>query len=71
MPDFSFYILLFQKVVFVIGALIYLIFAIVIVRQVTTMTKNVNDSFNPFLIIFSYLHLIFAVFLVLLTLFVL
>ncbi|MFA6602633.1 MAG: DUF5657 family protein [Candidatus Shapirobacteria bacterium] len=71
MPDFSAYILLFQKIVFVIGALIYLVFAIIIVRQVTTMTKNVNDSFNPFLIIFSYLHLIFAIFLVLLTLFVL
>lgn len=56
---------------FIIGTLIYLIFAIIIVRQVTTMTKNVNDSFNPFLIIFSYLHLLFAVFVVLMTIFLL
>lgn len=71
MLDFNLIILLFQKIIFVLGALIYLVFAIIVVRQVTTMTKNVNDSFNPALIIFSYLHLLFALFLVLLTLFVL
>jgi hypothetical protein len=71
MPDFNFYILLFQKALFIIGALIYLVFAIIVVRQVTTMVKNVNDSFNPVLTVFSFLHLLFAIFLVLLTLFVL
>jgi hypothetical protein len=59
------------KMLFVLGALIYSIFALVVVKQTTTMTKNVNDKFNPVLIIFSYIHLVFSIFMILLTLFIL
>ena len=56
---------------FVLGSILYLIFAIIVVKQVSTMSKNVYDKFNYVLIIFSYLHLIFAAFLVLLTVLIL
>lgn len=67
-PDFNHYLLLVEKILFVIGAITYLIFAIIIVKQTTVMTKNINDKFNPILIAFSYIHLLFSVSLVLLTL---
>lgn len=65
------FILLAFKICFVLGAILYLIFAVIIVKQTLMMTKNVQDKFNSILIIFSYLHLAFSVFLVLLTLLVL
>lgn len=43
-----------------LGAFIYFIFALVIVKQVKSMSKIVYDKFNSILIIFSYLHLLFA-----------
>jgi len=71
MIDLNNYLLLITKFFFVLGAIIYFIFSIIIVRQTTTMTKNVSDGFNPILIAFSYLHLLFAAFLIILTLTVL
>jgi len=64
------YLLLAEKIFAVIGAVIYFIFALVIVKQVTSMSNNVYDKFNSILIIFSYLHLAFSVFLIILTLLV-
>ncbi len=61
------YLHLIEKASFILGAIFYLIFAIVVVKQVGTMSKNVYDKFNPILITFSYVHLIFAGFLVFLT----
>ncbi len=69
--EFNHYLLLLGKSCFVIGSVIYLIFAIVVVKQVLMMTKNINDKFNGILVVFSYLHLAFSVFLILLTLIVL
>lgn len=66
--QFQTYLLLAEKSMFVLGGVIYLIFAAVIVKQTTTMSKNVNDKFNSILITFSFLHLGFAVLLVILTL---
>jgi alanine dehydrogenase len=62
---------LIGKLFFTAGAIIYAIFALVVVRQVRTMSKNVYDKFNTILIIFSYLHLAFSIFLIFLTLAVL
>jgi hypothetical protein len=58
------YLILVEKVLGVLGTLIYLIFSLVIVKQVGTMTKNVKDKFNGVLIVFSYLHLAAAILLV-------
>lgn len=64
MGSLSNYIMLAEKIFGVLGAIIYLIFALVIVKQVATMTKNVKDKFNGVLIIFSYVHLAAAVLLI-------
>lgn len=61
------YLQLLEKGFFVLGSLIYLVFAIVIIKQTTVMTKNVHDKFNPILIVFSFLHLAFSLLLVFLT----
>ena len=63
-PDLNNYLVILEKIFGVLGALIYLIFSLVIVKQVGTMTKNVKDKFNGVLIAFSYMHLIAAVLLV-------
>ena len=58
------YLLLAEKLFGVLGAIIYLVFAIVVVKQVGSMSKNVKDKFNGILITFSYIHLAAAVALV-------
>ena len=68
MFNFNLYLTIFEKAIFVIASVLYLIFAFVIVKQVSMMTRNVKDKFNAILSIFSILHLIFAILLVLLTL---
>lgn len=55
---------LIEKILGVTGSLIYLIFALVVVKQVRTMSKNVKDKFNYILIMISYLHLVGAIVLV-------
>jgi len=59
------------KISFTLGSLIYFIFAVIVVKQTATMTKNVNDKFNPVLVMISYLHLAFSALIVLLTLVIL
>jgi hypothetical protein len=65
------YLLAAQKTFFVLCAVLYFIFSLIVVRQVTTMSKNIKDKFNSILVGFSYLHLVFAVGLILMTFFVL
>ena len=62
------YFLLIMKIFFFLGAILYLIFSIIVHKQTTTMTKNIYDKFNSIIIVFSYTHLIFSVLLVILTL---
>jgi hypothetical protein len=69
--NFMPYFLLAQKTFFILCAILYFIFSLVVVKQVTTMSKDVKDKFNPILITFSYLHLVFAALLILMTVFVL
>jgi len=54
------YFLLAQKLFFVACSILYFIFALIVVKQVTSMSKNVHDKFNPILISFSFIHLIFS-----------
>lgn len=62
------YFLLAQKTFFVLCSIFYSIFALVVVKQVTSMSKNVTDKFNSILISFSFIHLIFAGLLIFLSL---
>jgi hypothetical protein len=59
------YFFIFTKGFFVLSSILYLVFALIVVKQVTSMSKSVTDKFNPILIIFSYLHLGFSIFLIL------
>lgn len=70
-PNFNLYLLLIQKSFFVLGAILYLIFSLVVVKQTSMMSRNVKDKFNSVLITFSYIHLAFSIFLVFLTLVIL
>jgi len=68
LQNIGLYLYLFQKLAVVLGTILYLVFGVIIVKQTSTMTKNINDKFNFVLIAFAYLHLAFSVFLVFLTL---
>ena len=65
------YFLGIEKIFFVILSLLYVIFAIVVVRQVTSLSKEVGGKFNFILITISYINLIVSFFLIFLTLLVL
>jgi hypothetical protein len=65
------YLHLAEKLFVILGMIVYLVFSTVVVKQTTTMSKNVNDKFNPILVAFSYIHLAFSVFLIILTLVIL
>jgi hypothetical protein len=65
------YLTLALKISFILGSLIFIIFAVIVVKQTTMMSKNVSDKFNPVLIAIAYLHLAFSVFIVFLTLVIL
>lgn len=49
------------KIFFIIGLLVYLVFALVVVRQAKLMTATISMGFEAPIKILSYLHLIFAV----------
>ncbi|MDD4026565.1 MAG: hypothetical protein PHO75_00035 [Candidatus Shapirobacteria bacterium] len=59
------YFFIFTKGFFILSSILYLVFALIVVKQVTSMSKSVTDKFNPILVIFSYLHLGFSIFLTL------
>ncbi|MDD2225338.1 MAG: hypothetical protein PHP97_04250 [Candidatus Shapirobacteria bacterium] len=66
--NLEFYLFGITKIFFVLFALLYFVFAIIVVKQVTSMSKSVSDKFNYILIIFSFLHLAFSVLLILIML---
>jgi hypothetical protein len=55
------YLLLTSKIFFLACSGLYFVFSLIVVKQVTSMSKSVKDKFNPILISFSYLHLIFSI----------
>ena len=67
-PNFSLIFHIVQKFSFVLGSLIYLVFAFIVLKQTTMMSKNVHDKFNPILITIATIHLIASIVLVFLTL---
>lgn len=48
----------------VVGLVMYTAFAAIIVRQVGVMSESIEDQFNGIVILFAWLHLGLAVFLV-------
>lgn len=52
------------KIFFIACSVFYLIFSLIVVKQVSSMSKNVKDKFNSILISFSFIHLIAAAILV-------
>lgn len=66
-PDLSGFLTFLGRLFAIVGTGLYLIFAIVIVKQVSMMTKNVYDKFNGVVILVSYLHLALAIFLMLMS----
>lgn len=63
--DINNFLTIVEKVIGVTGSIVYLVFAGVIVKKVTMMSKNINDKYNGLLIAISYIHLVVAIFLVL------
>ena len=64
MSQITLVLLLLEKIFAILGTILYFIFSIIIVKQVTSMSQNVYDKFNGILIVFSYLHLLFSLFLI-------
>ena len=59
------YFLIFIKIFFIIFSVLNLIFSLIVVKQATSMSKDINDKFNFILISFSYLYMILSVLLIL------
>ncbi len=59
------YFLSIIKIFFIIGSILNIIFSFIVVKQVTSMSKNINDKFNFVLIIFSYIYLVLSIILIL------
>ncbi len=46
---------------FILGAIIYIVFAVVVIRQIAVMKKTVSTSFSPVIQTLGYIHLAAAV----------
>ena len=69
--DINNFLTIIEKIFGVTGSIIYLIFSGVIVKQVTMMSKNINDKYNGLLIAVSYFHMVAAIVLVLMVVMIL
>lgn len=65
------YIYLLIHILVIASAFVYLIFALIIIKQVKNFSKNIKDKYDAFIQIASVIHLIFTVFFVLATFFLL
>lgn len=63
--NFENYFLIAIKIFFIIGSIINLIFSLIVVKQVSSMSKKINDKFNYVLTIISYVYLAISIVLVL------
>ena len=66
--NLEFYFFGITKIFFILFAVLYFIFALIVVKQVTSMSRSVSDKFNVVLVIFSFIHLAFSVLLILIML---
>ena len=71
MPDFTNIFSISLKIFSLAGLSVYLIFALIVVKQVSVMASNVHDLYNSHLKLFSYLHLVFALLILILAIFLL
>jgi uncharacterized membrane protein YidH (DUF202 family) len=46
---------------FIIGGILYIIFAIVVIRQIHVMKKTLITTFSPIIEIIGYIHLVLSV----------
>lgn len=46
---------------FIVGLVMYVLFSLVIVRQIKNMTEAVEDEYNGIISIFSWMHLLLAI----------
>ena len=60
-----------MKIVFIVITVLYVIFAIIVVKQVQLMSDTIKLQFERYLIVISYLHLIVAFGAMLITIFIL
>lgn len=57
----NYLILSMIKTMFLIGALIYVVFAIVVIRQIQIMKNTLMTTYAPFIKILGYLHFALAI----------
>jgi len=70
-PNFDSIISISLKIFTLVGLGVYFIFALIVVKQVSVMSQNIHDLYNQYLRIFSYLHLLFSILVILLAIFLL
>ena len=58
--------ILFTKILFIIGALLYVVFAVLVTRQIHIMRNTVMTGFSPVVQALGYLHLALAIMVLLL-----
>ena len=63
--NFENYFLIAIKIFFIVGSIINLIFSLIVVKQVSSMSQKIKDKFNYVLKIISYIYLVVSVILVL------
>ncbi|MDP4010043.1 MAG: hypothetical protein Q8P53_03625 [Candidatus Shapirobacteria bacterium] len=57
---------LIQKLFLIFLSVFYFIFAIIITKQISILSKSIKDKFNSILITVSYVHLFFSFLLIVL-----
>lgn len=67
--EFSFIIDIFFKISAIIVSIIFLLFSIVVSKQVNIMTKTLEDKFNWFIILISSLQVTVALILIIFVIF--
>lgn len=54
-------ILFLVKLLFILAGLIYVVFAVIVVRQVHVMKQTLITSFSPVILLLGYIHLFVAI----------
>ncbi|HQM15598.1 MAG TPA: hypothetical protein PLM16_00090 [Candidatus Woesebacteria bacterium] len=58
---FNHILLLIFKLLLDVGGVLYLVFAVVVVRQISIMKKTLITPLSPLISLLGYLHLLFAI----------
>lgn len=61
MASFDSLLFNFLKIMFIIAGLLYVIFSVIIIRQIRTMQRSLVTSFSKTMQIIGYLHLILSI----------